>query len=489
LSEIPHDIMVPLHYHVLSALLLFFVVGRSVNAEGCFVPDTTWDANIDQGIANVTTKEQCQDMCSESSSPCLGFTFYNEKASPRGNYCELFPTLYGSTPCTNCVSGPSSCLCSGPYTCSLAGDAVLGLDFGVATEEECAELCWNAEGCNFYSFYSIDSSPLQLACAKLSQCLDRQNDPSVVSGPSDCNDLDLVSESYPMCFNIGQTWQHNDSFTIPNVESAIDCQVRCLQSSYCIAFAWHKESEDFGSKLCELFSSIGETSDCPDCVSGPKSCTCSDSIACSFDNEYLINILTDVASEETCQDLCARDVDCSWYTWYSADAWPFSQACALLSQCSDSKEILDGSVRSGPADCSISKHCSNYNELSSYTRNYLTPDGPLCNGASCCDEANFSHVTADWKGDGWYRVVGQAGSKIIDSPIGYGYCGTDYTGWLSGGHPTSGEGEVTRTVYFDNGGNDKTRETEVKVINCNDAFFVYYLVDVPGGCYLAYCTE
>jgi len=481
--------MVLLHHHVFSTLLLLSI-GKSVNAGGCFVPDTTWDADINQGITNVTTAEQCQDICNESSSSCRGFTYYNATASPHGNYCEIFPTIHSSTPCTNCVSGPRSCICSGPYTCSLAGDAVLGLDFGIATEEECAALCWDNKGCNFYSYYSIDSSPLQLACAKLTQCNDRTNDPNVVSGPSDCNDLELVSDSYPMCFNVGQTWQHDDSFTIPDVESAKECQSRCLQSSDCIAFAWHKESEEFGSKLCELFSSIGETSDCPDCVSGPKSCTCSDSIACSFDSEFLINILTEVASEEACQDLCAKDVDCSWYTWYSSDGWPFSQACALLSECSDSKGILDGSVRSGLADCSIlSEHCSNYNELNSLTRNYLTPDDNLCNGAPCCDRANRSYTTADWKGPGWYRVVGQAGSKIIDSPTDdSNFCGTDYVGWLSGGHPTSGEGEVTRTVYFSYGSDDYRYEVEVEVINCNDAFFVYFLVDTLT-CYLGYCTE
>ena len=86
-------------------------------------------------------------------------------------------------------------------------------------------------------------------------------------------------------------------------------------------------------------------------------------------------------------------------------------------------------------------------------------------------------------------MVGQAGNKIVDSPTDdRDWCGTDWTGWLSGGHPSSGEGEVTRTVYFSNGNDDQHRESEVKVINCNDASFVYYLVEVPD-CHLAYCTE
>ena len=175
----------------------------------------------------------------------------------------------------------------------------MGLDFGVASEEDCAELCWSLDSCNFYSYYSIDSSPLKLACARLNGCSDRKCDPNVVSGPSDCNGIALVSESYPMCFKIGISWVHNTSTTIPDVPSLEECQSLCLQSLECIAFTWHRVSEDFGSKLCELFPTISETSDeCPDCISGPKSCTCSDSVACSFDDQYLIDILTEVATEE-----------------------------------------------------------------------------------------------------------------------------------------------------------------------------------------------
>ena len=31
----------------------------------------------------------------------------------------------------------------------------------------------------------------------------------------------------------------------------------------------------------------------------------------------------------------------------------------------------------------------------------------------CCDQAGDKYVTPDWKGPGWYRITGQAGTKII----------------------------------------------------------------------------
>ena len=78
---------------------------------------------------------------------------------------------------------------------------MLGLEFGVGSEAECAQLCWDVDECTFYSYYSLESSPLQLACAKLSECYNRNLDISVLSGPSDCTDRDLVVESNPSCFN------------------------------------------------------------------------------------------------------------------------------------------------------------------------------------------------------------------------------------------------------------------------------------------------
>ena len=37
-------------------LLLLFDIASSVKAGGCFAPDTTWAADINQGITNITTK-------------------------------------------------------------------------------------------------------------------------------------------------------------------------------------------------------------------------------------------------------------------------------------------------------------------------------------------------------------------------------------------------------------------------------------------------
>ena len=60
-------------------------------------------------------KEECQALC-KNASACQGFTHYNANASPHANFCETYPTIHSSIPCSNCVSGPSSCFCSGEVT-------------------------------------------------------------------------------------------------------------------------------------------------------------------------------------------------------------------------------------------------------------------------------------------------------------------------------------------------------------------------------------
>jgi len=98
----------------------------------------------------------------------------------------------------------------------------------------------------------------------------------------------------------------------------------------------------------------------------------------------------------------------------------------------------------------------------------------------------------DWKGAGWYRITGQAGSKLIESPVKDYHCGTIFGGWMSGGHPTVLQGEVSRTINF-NALNDTTLTNQAKVINCG-TYYVYHLDNVPicnNGIETAtgYCTE
>ena len=92
----------------------------------------------------------------------------------------------------------------------------------------------------------------------------------------------------------------------------------------------------------------------------------------------------------------------------------------------------------------------------------------------------------DWKGRGWYRITGGAGTQLADFVVDKDHCGTGGTGWMEGGHPTVSQGEVTRTVNFAFTNSKRAWQTRIRVINCH-THFVYYLEQAPS-CTLGYCT-
>ena len=47
---------------------------------------------------------------------------------------------------------------------------------------------------------------------------------------------------------------------------------------------------------------------------------------------------------------------------------------------------------------------------------------------------------------GWYRFEGAAGTKMPTTRVPAYRCGTDWSGWLDGAHPTVEDGEVRRDV-------------------------------------------
>jgi hypothetical protein len=128
--------------------------------------------------------------------------------------------------------------------------------------------------------------------------------------------------------------------------------------------------------------------------------------------------------------------------------------------------------------------------LDSFTRNVDTMAGDdvlndVCGSFACCDDAGSPYHPPDWRGEAWYRFSGPAGTRMPDSTPGQDHCGTWSSGWLAGGHPALGEGQVTRTVYFDYHNNPEWQKTTVAVMNCGE-FYIYRLPDTPS-CYYAYC--
>ena len=70
---------------------------------------------------------------------------------------------------------------------------------------------------------------------------------------------------------------------------------------------------------------------------------------------------------------------------------------------------------------------------------------------------------------------------MLDSPPKYGSCGTERSGWLTGGHPEKTDKPEFKKVCFVGRNDNCTESTEIQVQNCGD-HFMYRLVEMPHMC-------
>ena len=106
-------------------------------------------------------------------------------------------------------------------------------------------------------------------------------------------------------------------------------------------------------------------------------------------------------------------------------------------------------------DYFFTSECINYKSLTDSTRKL---DNPVPNRLSWkTDHFNDSRVlksgiSVDWQGEAWYRVMGEAGTRIPEDPFTMAqlrvdkYCRTNCPGYLpSGSHPQT-PGELVTNV-------------------------------------------
>ena len=86
---------------------------------------------------------------------------------------------------------------------------------------------------------------------------------------------------------------------------------------------------------------------------------------------------------------------------------------------------------------------------------------------------------------GWYRFVGDAGTKMPTTRVPAYRCGTDWSGWLDDTHPTVEDGKVLRTVCFSDRNTGCKSLKDISVKNCG-SYFIYKLRPLKN-CNSRYC--
>ena len=112
-----------------------------------------------------------------------------------------------------------------------------------------------------------------------------------------------------------------------------------------------------------------------------------------------------------------------------------------------------------------------------------------------------ARATDSTLGNEWYRIAGDAGTRLSTTPPGFFHCGTAVGGWLSdcpldsntpscnakGHFPAVQDGVVEQVVCFDTGNGPCVERVVARVVNCG-VFTLAQLPDAPPGP-RAYCTE
>ena len=137
---------------------------------------------------------------------------------------------------------------------------------------------------------------------------------------------------------------------------------------------------------------------------------------------------------------------------------------------------------------SIPVGCDSYNVLNDPTRKTTFYSKSKSDWSCDKKQEGRGPVSPDWKGEGWYRVVGPAGTKLADTPTkGYYYCGTAGSRYVQGNHPTKiGETVSTKACFYRKSNYLCVEPQNVKIRNCGK-YFIYYLPETTG-CWQGYCT-
>ena len=126
--------------------------------------------------------------------------------------------------------------------------------------------------------------------------------------------------------------------------------------------------------------------------------------------------------------------------------------------------------------------CDDYNVLNDSTRktSFYSEESK----DRTCDNIQIAQrLSPDWKGEGWYRVIEPAGTKLADTLLNDNHCGTVGARYVQGSHPTNfGETVFTKACYRKH----CEQPQDIKIRNCGK-YFLYYLPET-SSCWQGYCT-
>ena len=158
---------------------------------------------------------------------------------------------------------PVTCA-SDNIACDALEDNIMDSIGGVATIEECRQLCLDNDGCQFLTYFGQDSFPFKETCNLFSSCKQTHPCTDCVSETRDC---------YQVCgTNVVGVIDGNLLASYVDVENEAECRNHCRATSNCSYYTYFLE-EDPNSQLCIALSHLIEPlQPCDTCLTGPLEC-------------------------------------------------------------------------------------------------------------------------------------------------------------------------------------------------------------------------
>ena len=163
------------------------------------------------------------------------------------------------------ISGESPVSCATDnVACDVLDDNGLDSFGGVANIEECRQLCYDNDDCQFITYYGLDSFPFYEVCYLFNSCEETHPCSDCVSETRSC---------YQTCgTNVVGGIDDNLLESYGGVETEAECRDHCRTISNCSHYTYFLE-EDINSNLCVTLSYLIEPlQPCDTCLTGPLEC-------------------------------------------------------------------------------------------------------------------------------------------------------------------------------------------------------------------------
>ena len=142
--------------------------------------------------------------------------------------------------------------------------------------------------------------------------------------------------------------------TVTHVSTLRECRQMCLDIESCRFISYYDDNAVPVSHYCLLFTSCETVTHCSDCTSENMQCfeSCGSNIVGDLD-ENILDSYPLIEDELACLEICHRDSECAFYTYFFATDPLYHQNCFLLTEFLHPSQPCDTCV-TGPVECSNS---------------------------------------------------------------------------------------------------------------------------------------